>query len=61
VAAKLGLEIAPLLEEQVILNQELINKYKLMNDLNEASFEGVVIKGKDFSFKVINLNYDSRK
>lgn len=46
-----------ILEENVILTRELIDKYSL----SDFKYEGVVIKGKDYSFKVINKLYDSKK
>ena len=62
VAAELGLEAVKIIEENVALTPELINKYdELINKIDGNSFEGVVIKGKSFSFKVINKHYDSLK
>ena len=62
VAAELGLEAVKIAEENVALTPELINKYdELINKIDGNSFEGVVIKGKSFSFKVINKHYDSLK
>jgi RNA ligase (TIGR02306 family) len=46
-----------ILEENVVLTRELIDKYSL----SDFKYEGVVIKGKDYSFKVINKLYDSKK
>jgi RNA ligase (TIGR02306 family) len=46
-----------MLEENVVLTRGLIDKYSL----TEFKYEGVVIKGKDYSFKVINKLYDSKK
>lgn len=51
----------PILEERVPLTLELIEFYQNAKDLNGKAFEGVVIVGDGFSFKIINLNYDSRK
>lgn len=67
VCKELNLPIVEMLEENVPLTQELINKYD--NELKEVclkneksiAFEGIVIKGSDFSFKVINKHYDMRK
>lgn len=56
-----GIKCVPILEERVPLTRELIEKYQNAKDLNGKAFEGVVIVGDGFSFKVINLNYDSRK
>ena len=47
-----------ILEQNVVLTRELIDKYSLTTDFG---YEGVVMKGKDFSFKVINKHYDSKK
>lgn len=60
VCREIGLPTVPILEE-TILTQELIDKYRDMDKLNGKHFEGVVIAGKGFSFKVINMEYDSRK
>jgi hypothetical protein len=46
-----------ILEENVVLTREIIDKYSL----SDFKYEGVVIKGKDYSFKVINKLYDSKK
>lgn len=62
VAAALGLPTVDILEEGVELTPELVNKYsKEVDKINGQAFEGVVIKGADFNFKVINKNYDSKK
>jgi RNA ligase (TIGR02306 family) len=62
VAADLGLPTVPILEENVDLTPELITKYSTGCDkVAGQPFEGVVIKGDDFSFKIINKNYDSKK
>jgi RNA ligase (TIGR02306 family) len=62
VAAELGLEAVKIIEENVALTPELINKYdELINKVDGNHFEGVVIKGNSFSFKVINKHYDSLK
>jgi len=57
---ELNLPTVPILE-RAKLTKDLIEKYSDEEKLNGGSFEGVVIKGKDFSFKVINKPYDSRK
>lgn len=50
------------LVERTTLTPELIKEYaEEMTEINGRSFEGVVIKHKNGSFKVINLNYDERK
>jgi RNA ligase (TIGR02306 family) len=62
VAADLGLPTVPIIEENVELTHELIAKYSTGCDtIMGQPFEGVVIKGSDFSFKIINKNYDSKK
>jgi hypothetical protein len=51
-----------MLESNVPLSLDLIKKYDDgLENLNGAMFEGVVLAGKDFSFKVINKVYDSAK
>jgi RNA ligase (TIGR02306 family) len=48
--------------ETATLTPELIKEYaEVMTEVNGRAFEGVVIKHKNGSFKVINLNYDERK
>ena len=61
VAKLWDIKCVPILEERVPLTRELIEGYQNAKDLNGKAFEGVVIVGDGFSFKVINLNYDSRK
>jgi len=62
VCEKLGLETVPFLEKNVELTMDLIKKYdEELTELNGKSFEGVVIVGVGFSFKVINKHYDSLK
>lgn len=52
----------PILEKQVPLTRELLDRYQTIETLPSGEmFEGVVIVGNGFSFKVINLNYDSKK
>jgi hypothetical protein len=55
----------PILEHEVTLTRDLIDSYRSVNHvvINDQSFpfEGVVIKGDDFSFKVINEQYDMKK
>lgn len=61
VCGALNLPTVPILEDTT-LTPELINAYERMPHLpNGALFEGVVIVGENFSFKVINLHYDSKK
>jgi RNA ligase (TIGR02306 family) len=62
VAEELGLPTVPMLERDVLLTLDLIEKYDDgLENLNGAMFEGVVLVGNDFSFKVINKVYDSAK
>lgn len=63
VCEEIGLPQVPLLEESVILTSELIEKYSMKMERLEGVdyFEGVVVKGRNFSFKVINKIYDSLK
>ena len=62
VCDELNLPVVPLVEYNVELTPYLIEKYQTATNLYVApSFEGVVIVGEGFSFKIINLNYDSRK
>lgn len=60
--AALGIPSVPTLEERVPLTAELIAKYD--HELKQVAgnpFEGVVIKHKNGSFKVINKWYDAEK
>lgn len=62
VAEEMGLPIAPMIEENVFLTPELVEKYSVgITELKGKPFEGVVIKTKTYSFKIINKNYDSNK
>ena len=62
VCKTLELPVVPMVEENVELTESLVKKYSdELEQLNGNLFEGVVIKGKDFSFKVINKFYDSKK
>lgn len=58
----LDIPVVPMLEHQVILTQDIIDKYSIgLTHVNGERFEGVVIKHNGGSFKVINLSYDERK
>lgn len=57
VANSCGFKHVPVLEQNVILTPELVDKYRN----NDIGFEGVVIHCNGSTFKVINLSYDSRK
>lgn len=61
IAKELGIETVPLLETNLVLSMDLIRYYRDLEKLNGEYFEGVVIQGKDFSFKIINFEYDSKK
>jgi len=62
VSQDLGIPHVQFIEEGVPLTQELIDKYsKGLKKLNGKYFEGVVMKGKNAHFKVINKHYDSLK
>lgn len=62
-APRIGLPTVPVLERDVILTRELIQKYdeELEKLPNGDMFEGVVINWKGGSFKVINKHYDAKK
>lgn len=63
VCKDLGLETVDMLEENVVLTSELIEKYSkgLKKLPNGNHFEGVVINHANGSFKVINKHYDATK
>ena len=62
VCKELGLPTVDILEENVELTYDLIKKYdEGLDKVNGQPFEGVVVKGADFSFKIINKHYDSKK
>lgn len=62
VCKELDLPMVDLIEENVSLTPQLISKYSHeLKKLNNQPFEGVVIKGSNFTFKIINKNYDSLK
>jgi RNA ligase (TIGR02306 family) len=57
-----GIPVVPMVERQVVLTPELIEKYaRGIDKIDGKRFEGVVIKHSLGSFKVINLSYDERK
>ena len=59
---ELNLPMVDMIEENVELTPELLTKYSSeLKKLNNQPFEGVVIKGSNFTFKVINKHYDSLK
>jgi RNA ligase (TIGR02306 family) len=62
VCSKLDLPLVPVVEKSVPLTYDLIKKYdEEQNLIDGLPFEGVVIAGNGFSFKVINKHYDSKK
>lgn len=62
VAEALELPIVPLLEKDVILTKEVIEKYdEKLETINGEYFEGVVVQTKNISFKIISKIYDSKK
>lgn len=62
VAEELNIPTVEILEKNVILTPELIKKYdEELTTINDNPFEGVVVNGDDFSFKIINKTYDSNK
>lgn len=62
VAKKLNLPMVDLIEENVVLTKELVEKYSTgINQLNGKPFEGIVVQHANGSFKIINKYYDSKK
>lgn len=62
VCKKLELETVPMIEENIVLTKELIDKYSGdLKKINGQPFEGVVVKHVNGSFKIINKHYDSNK
>lgn len=62
VCNELQLPMVDIVERDVELTKEMITKYSSeLKKVNNQPFEGVVIKGDDFSFKIINKHYDSNK
>jgi RNA ligase (TIGR02306 family) len=62
ISEELGLPVVPVLEKDVVLTNNLILKYdEQLEKIDDKPFEGIVIQGKDFSFKVISKYYDSKK
>jgi RNA ligase (TIGR02306 family) len=64
---ELDLPMVPFLEAGVPLTPQLIEFYDNLRDTIQLPgeepqpFEGVVVKGYEFSFKIINKHYDQRK
>jgi RNA ligase (TIGR02306 family) len=62
VCKELDLPYVDILEEDVELTYDLIKKYdEQLEKVNGNYFEGVVVKATNFSFKIINKHYDSKK
>ena len=61
VCQELDLPSVPIIEQNITLTPELIDYYDKLQKYQDNSFEGVVIKGEGFSFKVINKWYDESK
>jgi RNA ligase (TIGR02306 family) len=62
IAEELDLPIVDIIEKDVILTQEIINKYSTgITKLNGLPFEGVIVQHSKGSFKIINKDYDSKK
>lgn len=62
VCAIIGVSVVPTLERKILLTPELIKKYREdLEKIDGQPFEGVVIKGNGFSFKVLSKLYDSKK
>jgi len=63
IAYEIGLPTVIVLEKDIIITRELIEKYSigLKRVLSYDSFEGVVINHSGGSFKVINKHYDAHK
>jgi RNA ligase (TIGR02306 family) len=61
VCQELDLPLVPIIEQNTTLTPELIDYYDKLEKYNDNYFEGVVIKGEGFSFKVINKWYDESK
>ena len=62
ICKELGLPTVPILETDVALTQELVNKYSTgIEKINGQPFEGVVVKHANGSFKIMSKAYDSLK
>ena len=62
IAEELKLPTVDIIEKDVILTKELIQKYsKELKKLNGISFEGIVVQHSKGSFKIMNKHYDSKK
>lgn len=62
ISNELELPTVDIVEKDVILTPEIIDKYSTkLTKLNGKMFEGVVVQHKNGSFKIINKYYDSKK
>ena len=62
VCNELNLPIVPIFKENAVFTGIEPEHYQTLNRLSNGDmFEGVVVVENDFSFKIINLNYDSKK
>ncbi len=62
IAAELDIPTVPIVEKDVAITPELIQKYdEGISEIDGKPFEGVVIQWKSGSFKVISKSYDSKK
>ncbi len=61
VAWSLRIDFVRVIEHDVFLTEELVEQYQNIDGIDGKMFEGVVIKGENFSFKIMNLYYDSKK
>lgn len=62
IADELGLPTVDVIEKDVVITPELIQKYSSeLKELNGRPFEGIVVQHAGGSFKIINKHYDSKK
>jgi hypothetical protein len=62
VAQQMVLPYVDVVEKDVELTKELIEKYSIgIEKLNDKPFEGVVVNHSTGTFKIINKSYDSKK
>jgi len=62
IAEEIGLPTVDIVERDVELTQELLDKYSTgITKINGNPFEGVVVQHNKLSFKIISKDYDSKK
>lgn len=61
IAAELDLPTVPVMECDVLFSHELVERYRSMETLNGAPFEGVVCQWAHGSCKLLSRHYDSKK